>query len=140
MRIVSSLAEGDGVAGNLINEAGLLVDGFPQPSGVAASIVEQGGVVTVSGLAGMTPLSVGRFLHITNGDNPSWYRILSYLDETSVIIDSPYLGVDSGNPNITWTEVLYSTDSGAPVVAYKSFESMIKLSSFELEVRWELKF
>jgi hypothetical protein len=74
-------------------------------SGAAASIVASGGVVTVSGLTGMLPTSIGGSLQILNGDNPGTYKILSFIDETSVTIRNPLAsGADSGNPAISWVE------------------------------------
>jgi hypothetical protein len=74
-------------------------------SGSAASINESGGVVTVTGLTGMSTASVGRFLTVSNGDHPGTYLIDSYISATSVTIDSSvHTGADSGNPTIAWVE------------------------------------
>lgn len=73
--------------------------------GTEASVVESGGVVTVSGLTGMRALSIGGYLEILNGDNPGTYKIRQYISEDAVVIDSPLAsGPDSGNPNIQWVE------------------------------------
>jgi len=129
------LATTDSIGGNLVSEVGLIVDRRPALSGTSATITSMGGVTTVSGLTGMTPLSVGRFLNVTNGSNPGWFRILTWQSDSIVTIDP--LGAGTGT---NWTESLYSADRTPPVVAYKSFEKMTKLSSFELEIEWELKF
>jgi len=135
VKILSTLAPADDIEDDIISEAGLVVDRYPVASGSSAVITTVGGVTTVSGLTGMTLLSVGRFLNITNGSNPGWFRILTWQNSTTVTIDPAGAGTGTN-----WTESLYSTDRTPPVVAYKSFEKMVKLSSFELEIGWELKF
>jgi len=74
-------------------------------TGSEASLVESGGIVTVSGLQNMRPNSVGGYLEILNGDNPGVYKIRQYINENAIIIDNSLaVGPDSGNPNIQWIE------------------------------------
>ena len=74
-------------------------------SGSVASVVESGGIVTVSGLSGMRPNSVGGYLEILNGTNPGTYRISQYVSEDAVVIENKLAsGADAGNPNIQWVE------------------------------------
>jgi hypothetical protein len=76
-------------------------------SGSLASIVESGGVVTVSGLTGISTDAPGNYLEILNGDHPGIYRIITFIDPTSVVIDNPSAsGADSGNPSIWWNEII----------------------------------
>ncbi len=73
--------------------------------GSSASLVESSGLVTVSGLQGMRPTSVGGYLEIFNGDNPGKFKIRSFISEDSVVIDNRVAsGADSGNPNLQWAE------------------------------------
>jgi hypothetical protein len=73
--------------------------------GSGASIIESGGIVTVTGLSGMKPSSVNGYLEIATGDNPGSFRIQTYISSTSVTISNlAASGADSGNPNIEWTE------------------------------------
>lgn len=73
--------------------------------GTEASVVESGGVVTVSGLDSMRPGSVGGYLEILNGDNPGKYAITGYVSEDAVVIENSLAsGADSGNPAIQWVE------------------------------------
>jgi len=123
-----------------VSEAGLVLGELPINPGSSASIVGSSGVVTVTGLVGMNPLSVGRILGVTNGDNPGTWRITRLLDETSVEIDSPHSGADSGNPNISWYEGEEPGYNNAPVVAYKTFEKIVKTTGFSLEIQWDFRF
>jgi hypothetical protein len=124
----------------LVSEAGLVAGAFPVNSGSSASINESGGVVTVTGLTGMSPLSVGTRLQVASGDNPGPWRITQYIDETSVRIDSSHTGADSGNPSITWQDDGDVYDDHHPVVAYKTFEGIVKAAGFSLEIHWDLRF
>lgn len=73
--------------------------------GSSASLVESGGVVTVSGLQGMRPTSVGGVLEILNGDHPGRYTIRSFISEDSVVIDNTVSsGADPSNPSLQWVE------------------------------------
>lgn len=73
--------------------------------GPSASLVESGGLTTISGLQGMRPTSVGGILEILNGDHPGRYKIRSFISEDSVVIDNKVsTGADSGNPNLQWVE------------------------------------
>jgi len=73
--------------------------------GSDASLVESGGIVTVSGLTNIRETSAGGYLEILNGDNPGVYKIRSYISEDAVIIDNSLAsGADSGNPGIQWVE------------------------------------
>lgn len=124
----------------VVSEAGLVVEKLPLSSGSSASINESAGIVTVTGLTGMTPLAVGTRLQVTSGDNPGPWRITQFIDETSVRIDSPHTGADSGNPNITWLDDGDVYDNNHPVVAYKTFEGLVKAAGFSLEIHWDLRF
>lgn len=73
--------------------------------GSGASVVESGGVTTVSGLQNIRPTSVGGYIEVLNGDNPGTYRILEVIGDDAVVLDHPLAsGVDAGNPNIQWIE------------------------------------
>jgi len=74
-------------------------------SGSDATLVESGGLVTVSGLKNIRPTSVGGWLEILNGDNPGVYRIRGFLSEDAVTIENRLAsGADSANPGIEWVE------------------------------------
>ena len=73
--------------------------------GSGASVVESGGIITVSGLTNMRPTSVGGYIELLNGDTPGKYRILSYVSEDAVTIDNTLAsGADSANPEVQWVE------------------------------------
>lgn len=77
----------------------------PTNSGDGASVVENGSIVTVTGLENMRAASVGGHLELTNGDNPGSYEITRYISSTSVEIKNRLAsGADSGNPSISWVE------------------------------------
>jgi len=79
--------------------------GSAENEGSDASIVESGGVVTISGLQNMRPTSVGGHIEVLNGDNPGTYKIRQYVSEDSVVISNLLAsGADSGNPSIQWVE------------------------------------
>jgi len=78
--------------------------------GADASIEEAAGVVSVSGLTGMSAESVGNYLRILNGDHPGIYRISGYITGYEVTIENPSAsGADSGNPEIEWEEIVDPT-------------------------------
>lgn len=80
-----------------------IIDYIPL-AGDSASIIESGGVVTVTfGTALAFPEMVGRELQVLNGDNPGTYRIVAYVDTSNIEIrNSSASGADSGNPSIEW--------------------------------------
>lgn len=142
VRYKASYGTGDlSVSGSVeVSEAGLVIGESPANSGTSASIIESGGEVVVTGLSGMSPLSVGRILGVNNGDNPGPWRIVRFLSDSSVQIDSPHTGVDSGNPSISWYEGVEPAFANTPVVAYKTFEKIVKTTGFSLEIQWDFRF
>jgi len=77
-------------------------------TGVVASIVV-GVSVVVSGLTGMTTNSVGRFLEISGANtigNNGTFRILSFINATSVTIENLSGATDANNGSIHWVERL----------------------------------
>jgi hypothetical protein len=73
-------------------------------SGAGAYVVESGGKATVTGLANMSPLSVGGYLEILDGANPGTFKIRQYISEDVVVIDHILgTGTDPGNP-LRWVE------------------------------------
>lgn len=80
-------------------------------TGTVANIttVTTGRIVTVTGLTGMTPLSINRYLTITGaatGANNGTFKILSYISATSVtIINAAGVASDANNGSIVWKEM-----------------------------------
>jgi len=126
----------------IVTEAALVVDVNPdERAGSTASIVESSGVVIVTGLSGMTPFDVHRYLNVSGSDNDGNYKILSLVSESSVVIDHPTAsGADSNNGSINTSVQMVRSKSDLPVVAYKTFEGLVKTPSVSLIIDWELKF
>jgi hypothetical protein len=76
--------------------------------GNSASIVNSGGIVTVSGLTDMAPAAVGGMMSIYNAASPGnngSFPVASYISSSSVTITngaSP-LGADANNGSIGWS-------------------------------------
>lgn len=82
----------------------------PSRYGSSARVVGfSANIVTISGLSGMTPESVGRFLEISGAANQyanGLFLICTYFSETSVgIFNKLGTNSDSNNGNISWKEV-----------------------------------
>lgn len=124
-----------------ITEAGLFVGSSPGVNGALASIEDRGGWIFVAGLTDMHPQVEGRVLNVTSGDNVGSWKITKYINETTVIVDIPAPSLpDSGNPNIAWELVTDVGDIESKPVAYKSFEGLVKIPGFSLEIEWDFRF
>jgi hypothetical protein len=80
-------------------------------SGAAASITAfSSGHMTVTGLTGMTPQSVGHYLQInatTTLANRGYFPIIAYVNSTTVLVANPLGSApDASNGSITWIESL----------------------------------
>lgn len=76
-------------------------------SGITASIVVVGPVVTITGLTGMTAASVGRRLKLSGAAvaaNNGTFPIASFISATSVTITNPAAVTDPNNGIIAWSE------------------------------------
>lgn len=75
--------------------------------GFNASIVSSGGIITISGLAGMTNQSVGHFLTLfgaNSSNNNGVFLISLFNSNSSVDIINPLGSTDLNNSNISWIE------------------------------------
>lgn len=75
-------------------------------TGISASIIV-GAAVTVSGLSGMSSVSIGRYLTISGATNPNnngTFLIVAVNSGTSVNITNPLGATDANNGFISWTE------------------------------------
>jgi hypothetical protein len=111
-------------------------------SGVSASIIDSGGWTLLTDLEGkMHPQMEGRWAVILTGDNVGSYKILKYIDDSTVRIDvgAPTIP-DTGNPNISWRVDTDSANGTARVMAYKTFEGLVKIPGFSLEIEWDFRF
>lgn len=91
----------------LTNESAQLGAAISGQTGSAASITNSSGVITVSGLTGMTAQSVGRFLTIsgaTTGTNNGTFLITGFNNTTNIIISNSSGVTDANNGSIVWTE------------------------------------
>lgn len=80
-------------------------------SGVAASVASvTSGVATITGLANMSPLSVGRYLTLydtASAENNGTFAITEYVDAGSVKVANPNaIAPDGNNGSIKWVERL----------------------------------
>jgi len=93
----------------LTDETSMYGEPVTGQSGAAASIDSvASGIVTVSGLTGMTSSSVGRFITISGaatGANNGTFLITSFIGSTSVTYSNPSaIAPDGNNGAISWTE------------------------------------
>ena len=56
-----------------------------------------------------------------------------------IIVPAPTLP-DSGNPNVAWLLETDVQDIVAKPVAYKTFEGLVKIPGFSLEIEWDFRF
>lgn len=84
-------------------------------SGSAASIIESSGVVTITGLTGMTDDSQGMFLTLSaadTSDNNGTFQITEVISAVTVIINNGLAVTDANNGAISWVERMpYSLES-----------------------------
>lgn len=105
--IGGSLIHEDGRS--LADEAASLGRPVTGQSGAAASITSIAtGIVTITGLTGMTTASVGRFLVVGNGATPAnngAFLIVEFVSATSVkYANASGVAPDANNPAISWQE------------------------------------
>jgi hypothetical protein len=80
----------------------------PYTAGAASIAAAAPGFFTLTGLAGMTALSVGGFLTLSGADNAGnngTFRITAFISAASVEIANPFgVAPDANNGSITWTK------------------------------------
>jgi hypothetical protein len=121
----------------IISEAGLTVGQSPLMGGTGASIAASvGSVTTVTGLSGLTPIHEEQPFRATTGAHPGNYRVIRVLSPTSLEISSALWG--SPETGVTWQ--FSERSSLVPVVAYKSFEGLVLIAEYTMQIYWQLKF
>lgn len=105
--IAGSLIHED--ARSLADEAAHLGRPVTGQTGAAASITSiASGIITMTGLTGMTVQSVGRFLEVWGASTPAnngTFLIVEFVSATSVkYSNSVGVAPDANNPNISWQE------------------------------------
>jgi len=145
-RFSVSLNEGSfGGISVLLREAGLAAAIEPAPVGTC-SIDWKADRAVVTGVSQMTVVMEQHWLIITGSDHDGSYVIRRVLSATSVELEAAFgTGVDSNNPSVSWGLAgggagPFGLGVALPVVAYKTFEPLVKTQDFKLEVQWDLKF
>jgi hypothetical protein len=145
VRFSASLDETSPGSSALLQEAGLSAAIAPAPAGVC-SIDWKADRAVVTGVSQMLVVLEQYRLAITGSDHDGSYAIRRVLSETSVELEAAYgTGDDTNNPSVAWSLAgsgvgPFGLDDPLPVVAYKTFEPLVKTPDFELEVQWDFKF